>query len=365
MFGSWIEAIQSGPADATPLPRLESHGVTVNAREGVRRRGGRRLASGNAWHLSLWTSYTSPMATPTIADYAAHLPESWRSRADLSPESTRHTMRGHDAHILRRRSASAPTRLVLIHGAGGHSGALWPLASLVPADVADLAAPDLPLYGDTCSPEPGDVRYDDWVDLLADFLAAGDDGRPLVLLGGSLGGMLAYEAAARTSLASHVVATCLLNPQDAHVRAAITRLGFLAAPAPLMARLVPKAVEGIEVPMGWVAPLDKMSRSAALSRLCAEDRRGGGAHVPLGFLTSFLEFKHTPGARMKTPVTLTAPAADTWTPPSLSGPWLTEIAAGTRTVPLAECGHFPIEEPGLTTLVETLTEVCQGVAVNG
>lgn len=300
-----------------------------------------------------------------LDDYAAHLPEAWRSRADTSPELTRHLVRGHDIHVLRRRSAAAPVRLVLIHGAGGYSGALWPLASLVPVDAADLAAPDLPLYGDTRSPESKDVRYVDWVDVLTDFLAAEDDGRPLVLLGGSLGGMLAYEAAARTGLASHVVATCLLDPQDARVRTTITRLGRLAAPAPLAARLLPEKVKRIEVPMGWVAPLTRMSNATALSRLCAADPRGGGARVPLGFLTSFLEFEHTPGAGMTTPVTLAAPSADTWTPPSLSAPWLAEIATETHTVPLTECGHFPIEEPGLTTLIQTLDDVCQRAAVGG
>ncbi|NKX52715.1 alpha/beta hydrolase, partial [Arthrobacter deserti] len=37
---------------------------------------------------------------------------------------------------------------------------------------------------------------------LCDFVAAEDDGRPLVLLGASIGGMLAYEVAATTGRAS-------------------------------------------------------------------------------------------------------------------------------------------------------------------
>ncbi|MPY81187.1 MAG: alpha/beta fold hydrolase [Actinophytocola sp.] len=42
------------------------------------------------------------------------------------------------------------------------------------------------------------------------------DDRPLVLFGASMGGMLAYEAAARTRQA--VVATCLLDPRDPGAR---------------------------------------------------------------------------------------------------------------------------------------------------
>lgn len=307
---------------------------------------------------------------PTVSDYAQHLPTRWWPRVDTDPESTWFDWRGHDVHVLRRRRTSAGSasrnapsvRLVLIHGAGGHSGALWPLASLVPDELADLAAPDLPLYGSTRSSDPRAVRYDDWVELLIDFLAAEDDGRPLVLIGGSLGGMLAYEAAARTDRVAHVIATCLLNARDPRVRSAITRFGLFATAAPLAIPLVTEGIARSSVKMDWVAPLEKMSRSEDLSRLCATDQRGGGVRVPVGFLTSFLQFEPTPGDQMRTPVTLTAPAADTWTPPELSIPWLAGISAPTSLVRLSECGHFPIEEPGLSTLVSTIVAVVSGVA---
>lgn len=180
-----------------------------------------------------------------------------------------------------------------------------------------------------------------------------------------LGGGLAYEAAARTGLAAHVIATRLLDPRERSVRSEITRFGALAIPAPLVTPLVTEGMKRVSVAMDWVAPLERMNRSEGLSRLCAEDRRGGGVRVPLGFLTSFLEFEPTPGAAMKTPVTLTAPAADTWTPQELSTPWLSEIASPTRNVPLAECGHYPIEEPGVSTLVETLIFIAREVAPHG
>ena len=36
--------------------------------------------------------------------------------------------------------------------------------------------------------------------------------------------------------------------------------------------------------------------------------------------------------------------------------FLRRIAAPVRHVPLEGCGHFPVEEPGLTTLVQVLKE---------
>ena len=50
---------------------------------------------------------------------------------------------------------------------------------------------------------------------------------PLVLLGASIGGLLAYEVAARSPHVAAVAATCLLNPGDWRARAHMTHLGTL------------------------------------------------------------------------------------------------------------------------------------------
>lgn len=297
------------------------------------------------------------MLSPGVADYAAFLPASWRDRVDLTPASTWWSWRGHDVHVRRRRNPDAPVRVLLIHGAGGHSAALWPIASLLPEHDVELAAVDLPLYGGTRSPDPSAVRYQDWVSLLCDVVASENDGRPLVLLGASIGGMLAYEVAARTGRAAAVVATSLLDPRDPRARAVITRFGPLGVLGGPLARLLPQRFAGRHIPMSWVAALSKMSRDPGLSRLCATDPRGGGATIPLGFLTSYLTYRHTPPERMTTPVTLAHPAKDTWTPVEISTRWLSRIAAPAELVMLRECGHFPLEDPGLQDLVGAVSRV--------
>ncbi len=87
----------------------------------------------------------------------------------------------------------------MVHGSGGHSGALWPLAALLADRGLDVAAVDLPLYGRTSTRNPERVRYADWVQLLVDLVEAEHDDRPLMLFGRSMGGMLAYEVGARSS----------------------------------------------------------------------------------------------------------------------------------------------------------------------
>lgn len=302
------------------------------------------------------------MKLPGIAEYAAFLPAAWQDRVERSPAVTEWGWRGHRVRVLRRRAPAAAVRVVLVHGAGGHGAALWPIASLLPAADVELAAVDMPLYGGTISPDPAAVRYRDWVELLGDFVATEDDGRPLVLLGASIGGMLAYEVAARSGRAAAVVATSLLDPRDWRVRAVITRFGPLGVLGGPLARLLPGRLTRQLVPMPWVAALSRMSRDPALSRLCAADPRGGGARLPLGFLASYLTYRHTPPERMRTPVTLAHPAKDAWTPVEVSTRWLRRSAAPTEVVMLRECGHFPVEDPGVGDLVDAVARVVGRVA---
>ncbi|WP_348726826.1 alpha/beta hydrolase [uncultured Mycolicibacterium sp.] len=289
--------------------------------------------------------------------YAEFLPARYVENL-APPTSTWWPWRGNRVHIARAPAPGADVRMMLIHGGGGYSGALWPVATVAAGGV-DVLAPDLPLYGDTVVAQPSRVRYEDWVALLTDLVRAerAADPRPLILFGASMGGMLAYEVAARTGQVAAVVATCLLDVSDPAARAAATRYPFLGRPAPAVLRALDPALGRLRVPIRWLADMTQMSTDPALSRLCAADPRGGGASVPLGFVSSWMSFRHiAPEDFTAAPVTLVAPTADTWTPPELSIRFLQRISAPTTLVTLENCGHYPIEEPGLDQLrTATLT----------
>src|SRR5690606_9439004 len=145
-----------------------------------------------------------------------------------APRSTWFGWRGRSVHIARGGDPDAPVRGILVHGGGGYTAALWPMTG-VALPGTEVLAPDLPLYGYTTEPRPAAVRYGDWVDLLCDIVLAEHrrDGKPLVLFGASMGGMLAYEAAARTGVVSAVLATCLLDTRDPEAHSAAARFGWL------------------------------------------------------------------------------------------------------------------------------------------
>ena len=301
------------------------------------------------------------LANPCVS----FLPQHHRRAASLVPESTWWRWHGHRAHIACAPDPGAPARVLLVHGAGGHSGALWPIAALVASRGIDVSAVDLPLYGRTTSPDPTAVRYDTWIDLLVDLVEAEHDHRPLVLLGASIGGLLAYEVAARSPHVAAVAATCLLDPGDWRARTHMTRaaaLGVLGGPLSALAR---GGLERTMVPMNAVANLRRMSRDRALSRLCAIDPRGGAARVPLGFLASYLRFAHTPPERNRTPVTLLHPGRDAWTPIELSARVLSRAAGPAELVVLRECGHFPVEDPGVTDLVDAVAGLARRLHSRG
>lgn len=300
------------------------------------------------------------------SDYARFLPDAYHDSAmAVAPTSTWWNWRGRRVHIARATNPDAAVRVLGIHGAGGYSGALWPLAALAAGEATDVALPDLPLYGDTIDPHPGGVRYDTWVDLLCDLVEAERraDDRPLVLFGGSMGGMLAYEVAARTRQAAAVVATCLLDPRDPEARRAAARFSATGAIAPALLRALDRVAGGLRVPIRWLVKMDRMSNNPALSRLCATDSKGGGTRVPIGLLASFLNFEHSaPESFDAAPVNLVHPADDRWTPSEVSIRFLNRIKGPTSLVLLDNCGHYPIEEPGFTQLAQTLRSALSSAA---
>lgn len=297
--------------------------------------------------------------------YSQFLPAAHRSEPIPTPEHTWWPWRGGRIHVARTANLDAAVRVLAIHGAGGHAGLLWPLTASAQREGVDVIALDLPLYGDTVEPRLSAVRYRDWVELLTEFVRAEteSDPRPLVLFGASMGGMLAYETAACTGAAAHVVATCLLDPADPAARRAAARWSSTGGIAPVLLRGLDPVFGRVRVPIRWLVDMNNMSLDPAVSRTCATDPKGGGVSVPLGFLADFFSFQHTaPEAFDAAPVTLVHPAADRWTPPELSIRFLQRIPERTKLVMLDNCGHFPIEEPGVTQLRDALREVVVAVA---
>jgi alpha-beta hydrolase superfamily lysophospholipase len=262
-------------------------------------------------------------------------------------------------HVEHVGNPEAAVRMLLVHGAGGNSAAMWPYAAHLSELGALVTVPDLPGYGKTEVAHPERVRYGDWQRLLVDLVQKEDDDRPLIIVGASMGGMLAYDAAAETALASHLVVTCLLDPRDPAVRRRLAWHPALAGVAGPVLRLVAGPLEDTRIPVRWLADMRHIANDPGLVGQVVMDRAGGGGRVPLGWMRSYLESSPLvePEEFNSTPVLMVHPGDDRWTPLELSRSFFNRIAARKSLVTLEGCGHFPTEEPGFTQMLGAVQRV--------
>lgn len=291
--------------------------------------------------------------------YTAQMPATLRPEPPPRRESV--WWRRGDAlvHIERLGEPDAPVRAIFLHGAGGHAGLLRPYAAALTRHGFHCVVPDLPGYGHTRVRRRAAVRYPDWVGVATDLILRereSHDGA-FLLVGASVGGLLAYDAATRAGLDSPMVATCLLDPRDPAARRVIShhpRLGDLALP---LTRVLAGPFAGLSVPLPWLTNMRAISNRPELTRLVLRDRLGGGNSMPLGFLRSYLEsVPMVEPEDAQIPVLLAHPAADRWTPVDVSRPFFDRLAGPKRLVMLENAGHLPVEEPGTGQLVEAVVD---------
>lgn len=273
--------------------------------------------------------------------YADFFPIDLQPLAKAEADSRYFESNGVQVHYLHR-AADSPYTVVAVHGAGGHAGALWPF---VAATNNDAVAIDLPLYGQTLVPDRTQIRYETWVQILVEFTTHWH--KPVLLFGASIGGILAAEVANKSDNVKQVVVTCLMESGRLESLALITNFGVFGAISPLLLPMIRGRIAHIEIPMYWVARFSRMSRNRALSRLCRSDPYSGQVTVPLGFLKSLLTYRHHIAAAK---TTLAHPAKDAWTPLRLS---LKTTPA--KVLLLENCGHFPVESPGIEQLIAVLS----------
>lgn len=282
------------------------------------------------------------------------VPPGTRRAAEVVP------WRDWQVHVERVGDPHAGVRMMLVHGAGGNAAAMWPFAAHLSALGADVVVPDLPGYGRTAAAaaRPGALTYQDWQSLLADLATRYADDRPLVLVGASMGGMLALDAAALSGRGDLVVTTCLLDLTDPEVLRGVTRWPALArATRPAMG-LARRPLAGVRVPMRTVAPVHAIANDPGLVAEVLADARGGGGAMPLGWFRSLVTAGPAvpPESYAGPPVLVVHPSADRWTPPRLTARFLHRLAGEHDLVALPGCGHFPVEQPGFQVLLDTVQE---------
>ena len=299
---------------------------------------------------------------PAWRAYQPFFPPQMRCTPASTPAEDTWRWRGLDVHLDRIRDPRAPVKVVVLHGAGAYGRVMAPAAVLAARYGYETVAPDLPGYGLTRVPWR-ELDYGTWIDCACDLVRAEADGRPIVLFGVSLGGLLAYQVATRVPVAG-VIATTLADPRDRDVRRGFARVPALGTMGLwLLERLAP-LTDGLPMPMAWMSRMNKISNKPALSRLVQRDRLGGGSWVPARFLRTLLTTAPAiePEAFDRCPVLLAHPGDDRMTDIALSRRFFDRLAAPKRMVVLDGASHMPTEHPGVDQLERAVLDFLGDVA---
>lgn len=293
-------------------------------------------------------------------DISAFLPEGYRideTKQGTVPEEYFISWRNFQIHIDRYPNRGAPAKVIMLHGVGGN-GRLLAFAGVPLASKGyELICPDLPGYGLSIV-DKRKVLYTDWADLVCHLVHTElkRDNRPVFLFGLSAGGMLAYQVATKCSSIKGIIATNLLDQRIQDVRdhsagnIIISRLGI--AGLNLLSGINGEAL----LPMKALANLKAIVNNEALMKIMLKDPSSSGTKVPVNFVRSLIGYEpEIEPENFKIPVLLVHPEVDNWTPVKISKIFFDRIGSEKSLVMLQNAGHFPIEQPGLDQLRDSVT----------
>jgi len=296
-------------------------------------------------------------------DYEAELPAAFQPAGE-HPEEEWFNWRDIAVHVDRLAAPDAPLKLLLVHGIGGYGRIVLGFGAPYRPQLCEVIAPDLPGYGLTCAPTSR-FSFSAWTACLQDLIEAElrRDGRPVVLFGLSLGGMLAYHVAC-TARVQGVIATAFVDMMDAEVAVGVSRFVRLSRLTLPLVKSAPAFMKTLRFPAPLLSKVYAISNNPKLSRLAVNDPYGGGNSVPISFLQSIME---TPPAIApeqfgRCPVLLVHPGADRMTDIAFSRRFFDRLGAPKRMVILNGAGHWPIEDPGATQMRESVKSFLEQVA---
>lgn len=118
------------------------------------------------------------------------------------------------------------------------------------------------------------------------------------------------------------------------------------------------------VPMRMASKMSALVNQPDTLKVFMKDKTSAGNSVSLAFLDSYLHYhpEIAPENFNICPILLTQPAKDRWTPLNLSTPFLNRIhQVPVTTVMLENAGHYPLEQPGLSQMVNNIDNFYQNV----
>lgn len=245
-------------------------------------------------------------------------------------------------------------KLILVHGGGGNGRLLSPIGVAMRDQGFECVAADMPGFGLTKIGKPN--SYDTWVELV-DALVEHEvarDGKKVLLIGISLGGMLSYHAACRNKHIVGLMVSSLADTTQKNVQIQLSKNKLLGTLAYKSLKNLKSVTDNIKVPIKATTKMWAMANDQSFVKLLKKDKVGSGSWVYLKFLRTLFEAKGDiePEEFNNCPLLFFQPTEDFIIPWEISKPFYDRLACEKNVVFLENCGHIPMEEPGIEQLRE-------------
>jgi len=283
--------------------------------------------------------------------YQPFFPEELRLDENCLPTEEWWDWNDYHVHLDRMTASDSTMKVILIHGAGGNGRLLAPFARMLQIHGYDVLSPDLPPYGLTYADSLKSLEYQHWIELLTNLIEheMKRDGKPIVLFGASIGGMLAYHAASLSKQVRGLVVTTFVDTSNPKVRDQIAPNKFISRLGKFSMDTFPFILDPFRMSVSKVSRMELITNDIELTELIISDPLAAGTKVPLRLLRTFMDMKPLiqPERFDSCPVLLVHPEVDPMTPFALSEPFYNRLQGKKECVILEGAGHFPIEQPGL------------------
>jgi len=281
--------------------------------------------------------------------YLPFLPKKYQESFQ-EPDESFWKWKDNHIHYDYKSDKSNKVSVILIHGAGGNGRILSLIGSFLFQNQVNFYSPDCLGYGLTKTSNKS-FEYSDWVEMMSDFtrFVMSKENKPVILIGMSIGGMLAYQVACKVDELSGIIVTTLADTRDEETLMAVSKNRIIGKYGVSLMKRFRIFCDNLSLPIRWFCSLILMSRNPEFSNVFIRDKLAGGVSVPLKFLRTmtsyvpeidFSEFNSCP-------VLLLHPEKDFWTPFHLSEKVYNQLSGEKEYHLLSECGHAPIEEPGI------------------
>lgn len=296
----------------------------------------------------------------------ALLPKDFQITENQLPIEETWEWKGNKIHLDRYPNPNAEYRIFLHHGVGTNGRQLNMIFGHKMAELGyDVVAIDNLGYGMT-EVNQKDITYSDWVQLFADFVNAETkrDYKKPILYGLSAGGMICYNASCYMNEVHGIIGMCFLKNDDKTVGEETSKFkgtSWIAVPA--MEALAKTPLKRTAIAMKDVSKMNALVNNTEALKIFLKDKASAGAKVQVQFLAEYMTYKMPiPVAQYdKCPILLTQPEKDTWTPLKLSEISMQGIKAPYTVKILENGGHYPMEQPALTQLIQYADEFIKGL----